>query len=911
MFKWLRKKNDTAAEAREYVKVGFEARQSGDWASARVAFEAALRIDPSNADAHYLLGLLALSDKAIDQALEHIDRAIALDPTTAAFHASRAEALNAKGDLTGAASSLEAALARDDQEAGLWHHLGDLLGRLARVPEAIDVFRRAIERFPDEPTLHWKLGMLLIATGDEAAGRTALRAAWAVALRTRDASFRFLSHLFAAYPHDDLDARSRELLATDARHVGAASTAALLMLMRGDAAGAVSLLRDASGNAEPGNFVWTQLAAALRVAGQLDEAIEVHRKAVSVAAACAFDFMEFGTTLKAAGNLPEAEVQLNHAVTLAPDNADAAYLLADVLKMQGATDEAEVLYRQANTLAGGHASALLDLSDILIKRGRHREASEVLFTLVALRPKMAGAHLNLGVALVGLKQTAHAVDKLKRALELDPDLRVAHVNLSNIYNSDGRPTAAEEEARAALADKPDDPSALLCLANALQSQGEFAESIPALRRIIALEPDSRVAWSNLLFGLNYLQDITPEALDAEHRRFGEQFTPAQPRTRGAFLRDRNPDRKLRIGYVSPDFRGHVVGLFVKPVFEAHDRSRVEVYCYFTHTESDAMTPQFRELADIWRDASGLTDDEVERMVLADDIDILVDLAGHTGSNRLPAMARRLAPVQVTWLGYPHGTGVAAMDWRITDDRADPAPVADAHHVERLYRMPNTFLVYSPITNAPEVTPPPSTKSGCVTFGSYNNYQKVTDRTLRLWKRILDGVPGSRLVMKTMAMGDEGLQAQVRARLDGLGIPADRVQLLGPVASYIDHLASLANVDIALDTFPYNGTTTTCEALLMGVPVIGLVGDRHASRVTVSLLDALGLDELLATNEDDYVTKAVALAGDPGRLVRLREEIRPRLMKSRLVDMQRFVTHLETAYRSMWKDWLDATRDGHA
>ncbi len=913
MFQWLKRKPkpDPSSEARAYVKVGYEAFEKGDQASARAAFDQALQADPANADARFLLARLDLSAGEFAAALEGFERALAIDPQAPLFHFSRAEALWRLGRLDEACAGFEDGLARQSDDANWWHLLGRIRQEMGLVPEAIDVYRRAVAVIPHEPALHWTLGALLARQGDTEGATPALMAAWAsAASRDRDA-FDFARFLVQQNAPEEIMTLSRLILARDADHAGAGAMLGLMLFKAARVDEALVVLERAAGGPTQSAIALTHLGIVRRAAGQPDQALAALEKAHEIAPDAAPILVELGTTMLHRDRLDEAEVLLNRAIAVDPSSADAHHFLAEVLIGQKSYDEAEVLLEKANALSGGDTRILFTLSGLLIKRNRFRAAAKWLSDLLVMDPDSARAYSDLGVALAGVRQYEEARRQLERAIELEPRLLEPHINLSSVQFRLQLPTKAEKAARDALALDPRHPDALLSLANALQAQGRFEESVPALRQVIEVAPQFDTAWSNLMFALNYAETSTPASLLAEHVRLGQRPELAARRSRTAFTRDPRPGRRLRVGYLSPDFRNHVVGHFVQPVLRAHDGTAVELYLYFTGREADPSTARFREMAAIWRELGDLPDDEAERVMLDDDLDIVVELAGHTGFNRLSLLARRVAPVQVTWLGYPSGTGIQTIDWRISDAIADPAPEADAHHLERVYRMPDMFIVYAPSPEMPPVSATPSAATGHINFGVYNNYQKVSDEALRCWKEILDRVPGATLTMKTPTLGDEELQDRVRARLDAHGFARDRVRFLGPIAGFQAHLRTLEQVDIALDTFPYNGTTTTCESLWMGVPVITMLGDRHASRVSASLLSVIGHPELIAKDSADYVELAVSLAGDPERLARTRQELRPAMAASPLTDVPGFTRALEGAYRRMWQDWLDLPKGPEA
>jgi predicted O-linked N-acetylglucosamine transferase (SPINDLY family) len=359
---------------------------------------------------------------------------------------------------------------------------------------------------------------------------------------------------------------------------------------------------------------------------------------------------------------------------------------------------------------------------------------------------------------------------------------------------------------------------------------------------------------------------------------------------------------LRVGYVSADFRQHSVAFFIEPVIEAHDRRGFEVICYSNVAWPDAVTMRMRKLADQWRDIARRCDEDVAEQIRRDGVDILVDLAGHTDGNRLLVFARKPAPVQVTYLGYPDTTGLRTMDYRLTDAYADPPGETEPYHSEELVRLARCFLCYRPATESPEVGELPALAAGTVTFGSFNSFAKVTEEVMGAWSRILLAVPESRLVLKAKGLGQAEARERAGEVFERHGIAPQRVEMTGQSESFVEHLRAYQCVDIALDTFPYNGTTTTCEALWMGVPVITLAGRSHVWRVGMSLLSNAGLPELIAATLDDYVAAAARLAGDVDGLRQMRRGLRQRLGASALTDAAGFTRRLEEAYRGIWANW---------
>ncbi|MEO8214471.1 MAG: hypothetical protein ABI560_14820, partial [Myxococcales bacterium] len=416
--------------------------------------------------------------------------------------------------------------------------------------------------------------------------------------------------------------------------------------------------------------------------------------------------------------------------------------------------------------------------------------------------------------------------------------------------------------------------------------------------------------SSLIFSSYLLAQHANPAVDGpqsllDHLAWGGRFAaPLDPGPRGASLvTDSSPDRRLRVGYVSGDLRSHSVASFIEPILEAHDRSAVELFCY-SDGIADAVTARIKAVAgaDGWRETRMLTDAALAARVIEDGIDILVDLAGHSADNRLLAFARRPAPVQVTYCGYPGTTGVAAIGWRLTDAEADPRGDSDSHYSERLWRLPHGFLCFRPDPDAPAAGPLPAEANGFVTFGSFNNLSKLSEETLDLWGIILQMVPGSRLVLKSRGLSDLPPRQRLLHAFQARGVDPARVQTIAYAATPRQHLRLYDQIDIALDPFPYNGTTTTCEALWMGVPVVTVAGRTHAGRVGASLLHRVGYPELIASNRSQVLRIARGLAGDLPGLATLRNELRPKMMASALANPRLIAGDIEAAYRAMWRQW---------
>ncbi len=633
-----------------------------------------------------------------------------------------------------------------------------------------------------------------------------------------------------------------------------------------------------------------------------------------------------------AGRLAEAEALYRQVLIECPTHAGVLHLLGILAGQAGRTDASIDLIGRAIAVDPGVAAYHGNLAESYRRSGQWERAVASLRRAIALAPEAADAHNHLGIAFCALKQQGEALAAFGRAIELRPEFAEAHNNLGSALRQEGRldeaiaaygravqlkPEYAEahrnlgsvlydlkrfDEAiaayRCALALAPHLVEAHLRLGNYLANRGRLDEALGCLRTAIALRPDEPGVASNLLYALQFFGDHDARALLAEHRRWDARFAAPLAASILPHANEARPDRRLRIGYVSPDLRSHVIGHNLRPLFREHDHRHFEIVCYADVDRPDTLTARFQELADVWRDIVGRTDDEVARLIREDRIDILVDLALHMDRNRLLVFARKPAPVQVTFAAYPGTTGLSAIDYRLTDPGLDPPGIGDADYAEESIRLPNTFWCYDPLTEEPGVNALPALANGYVTFGCLNHPAKVNAGVLALWARVMRAVDGSRLIM----LSPEGPhRGDIHRRLEQEGVAPGRVTFFAhqPHAQY---LKLYHGIDLVLDTFPYNGHTTSLDALWMGVPVVTTVGRTVVGRAGLSHLRNLGLPELAAETPEEFVRIAAQLAGDLPRLSRLRASLRDRMRRSPLMDAPGFARGIEAAYRSMWRRW---------
>ena len=630
-------------------------------------------------------------------------------------------------------------------------------------------------------------------------------------------------------------------------------------------------------------------AYAAAAAGDFAKAEAACRRALEGAPADGGALNLLGIVLARTGRAGEAAEVLAQAAKATPEEAAVHNNLGNALSALGRLEEAVAAFGSALAIEPGHGRAHSNLATVLKQLGRPEQALQHYRKALSIEPLNAEIHANCANLLAETGRTEEALAGYRRALEIDPASPGAHNNLGACLKNLGHYQEAAGGFRRALELAPNYADALSNLGQTLLAQGEAAAAVAHLEKAVEAGPGRADIHSNLLLALNSIDGR--DAL-AEHRRWGQRF--AAPEVEQA--NDQDPERPLRVGYVSADFKKHSVACFIEPVLEAHDNKNFEIFCYANVGETDEVSERLRRLAGTWRDIYRSGDQDVAERIRGDKIDVLVDLSGHTAGNRLGVFALSPAPVRVSWLGYPNTTGLAAMDYRLGDRVADP-PGAEAHYAERLVRLQG-FLCYRPPADAPETARFPG---GPLTFASCNNLTKVGPGVVAAWAAILKRVADSRLFLKAKALGDEGSRHMLAARFAEQGISPERLEMTGWVTSG-SHLRLYGGIDVALDTFPYNGATTTCEALWMGVPVVSLEGGRHAGRVGASLLARVGLGDLVAGDAAEYVEIAARLAADGGRLEDWRSGLRAMMGDSGLLDGKTFTRGLEAAYREMWRDW---------
>lgn len=562
----------------------------------------------------------------------------------------------------------------------------------------------------------------------------------------------------------------------------------------------------------------------------------------------------------------------------------------------GRLGEAEALYRQILDIEPYHAGALHLLGVLAHTAGQHADAVSFIQRALTLDPQNPSAHSNLGEACLALGRIDEAVAHYRRALALDPRFAVARFNLANALRLQGHLDEAVAEFRQVLTLDPHDARVLSNLSSALAEQGHLDEAIAACREALRLLPGEPAVHSNLISLLRLHPSADSHALAEAQREWSRQFAEPYRNVAAPHTNNRDPDRRLRVGYVSPDFRLHAELFFLAPLFREHDHRQFEIHCYASIARPDEGTELLRGLVDSWHDVRHLSDAELAGTIRADAIDILVDLSMHTSGNRLPLFARKPAPVQVSWLAYPGATGLAAIDYRITDRYFDPPASIDTASTECPLRLPDSWCCYDPVLADVPVNALPALSASYVTFGCLNNFLKLGEETIARFARVLQAVENSRLIL----LAPQGSARQrLTERFGQQGISPDRIEYT-VTGSRDEYLRHYHHIDIALDSLPHNGMATTCETLWMGVPVITQVGGTVEGRAGLSLLSTIGLPEWITRDADEFVAVARRLAADLPALAERRASMRAKMRSSPLMDAPRFASQMEAAYREMWQ-----------
>ncbi len=760
-------------------------------------------------------------------------------------------------------------LARSPDHADALHNRSLIASQVGRHDMAVELLRQAIEASPNSASFYNALGNALIHDGKPEQAITAYHTALLI-----DPAF--------AQAHSNMGKAMKD---------------------QGKLADAIASYRQAI-RLEPKLYqTHNNLGNALFDNGQTREAISAFRQAVELEPRQVQSHVSLAAALLQAGQIDEAIEAYRRLIALQPNHASAHNNLGNALGAKGAIDESIESHRKAISLAPHMFEAHANLARSLRSIKRFAEAAASFREAARLRPESAEVQFDLGETLRDNGDFEAAIAAYRHAIARKPDWSIAHIALGSCYMKLDRLDEAGEEFRQAIAIDANSAAAYSNLGDVLFAQGKIQDAIAADRKAIEIDPQIPELHSRLLMKLHYLPGIKPGEIAAEHRRWNEQYVlPSIPQATAWSLGDRHhnaldPGRPLRIGYVSPDFRANVIGWFCDSLFTRHNRENFAIFGYANVRHPDDTTHKLITASDGWHDISNLDDHAAADLIRADHIDILVDLSLHSPGNRLLVFARKPAPVQISYLRYAGSSGLGAMDYRLTDPYLDPPGTDESVYSEKSLRLPETYWCYTPPHEA-MIAPSPARSDQPITFGCLNDFCKVNSDQLALWAQVLRMVPTSGLILHAPAGEPRG---RVLAVLSANGVDGARISFV-PRVSLADYFQQYHRIDIALDTAPFSGGMTTCDALWMGVPVVSISGQTASSRAGSSILNNVGLPELATRSPEQFVKAAVALAQNQSRLEHLHATLRERLRSSPLMDMGRLAHNIESIYRQAWRSW---------
>lgn len=849
--------------------------EKGHYDQAAYISRTILRQRPNQPHALHLLAVACHRMGDTESALRYSERAVKLNPSSADYVSNLGRYYLSLGRLDQAVRTLRQAVSLNPHHALAQFNLAQAIKGQGETETAIQALQSFADAHPSDASSWNHLGVLLSESGRHEQALECFQRADELAPQSVESQMNIGSSLVALHRPSE----------------------ALPFLIR-----AIEL------NPESIDIM-TALGCALQALGHLQDAEQWFLTAIKRSPKHFNARANYALLLAARQRHAEAADLFQRLAEEQPSSYETWNNLGNTLFELARYDDALAAFERALTVKPDFFQAFTNMGNVYRRQGKFDIALANSERALRANPEFADGLNNKGVILLELGRLDEAATCFEHAIRVRPTFADALVNLSNVWRERQRLHKAVALLRQAFNHAPTNA----CLANnlgcSLGELGHVPEAVACYRQALVLDPSKDHPYSNLLLNLHYLPNVSPDEIWAEHRRFGQMFEPRYAHLRKPFSNTRDPGRPLRVGYVSADFRRHSVAFFLEPAIERHDRTRIQPYCYSTVVRGDRITQKFRELVSTgWRDIVGFGPEQFAKQVRADGIDILVDLGGHTGNSRMILFATKPAPIQITWLGYPDTTGLSVMDFRLTDDIADPSGETDHWHSETLVRFDRPFLCYRPAPNTPLVAPSPVAEGKPFTFGSFNTMAKISSETVRLWSSILQRVPGSRLMLKNKGLNEPESRESIYERFAKCGIGAERLLVQGQLPTLESHLDLYRVMDLALDTFPYHGTTTTCEAMWMGVPVVTLAGRTHVSRVGCSILNSVGLNNFIASTPEDYVELAVRLATNWKEWIHLRMSLRDRLQSSPLMDEQDFVTNLEAAYREMWRLWCAQGRN---
>lgn len=853
------------AEAHCNLANAWQAR--GDYAQAVQAYRQALQFNPAFAEAHSNLGGALQALGALDEAEQAYLQAIALRPDYGMAHFNLGNTRKARGDLDGAVSAYQAALASMPGDAEVFSNLGNALQGLDRNEEAAHSYRRALELDPGLVMAHSNLGAALLNLDQCEQAEASYRAA--LSLAPRDAAlWNGLGNSLQSQQQPDAAADAyRQALTVQPAYPQAHSNLGGVLVSLGEFDAAIACYRQALQLQPDSADAHTQLGLGLQAIGELDEALAMHQRAVQLAPDRLMAFTCLGHCLKQMRRFEEAQVAYRQALAFSPDVANLHNDLAIAVQDAGDYHEAIRIYHHALTLEPQSSLIHCNLSVALEDSGQPEQALVYLRLARDIAPDSSRVHFMMGNSLRTLKRFDEALASYARSLQIQEEFIGSHLNTCATYSEMGRTDDAVRTCRAALAKYP-----------------HYDE-----------------LYSNMLFCLSHAHSDTPEALIAEHFGFGERYETPLRADWQPHANERDPQRQLKIGFVSGDFCNHAVAHFITPILEElATQPQFALYAYYNNSRVDSVTVRIAQLLPNWLPVTHLSQEALAERIRADGIDILIDLSGHTAKNCLLAFARKPAPIQMSWIGYPLTTGLQSIDYYLSDRFFSPPEEFAGHFTEKLIFLP-TIAPFLPSEHADGILPAPVLTNKYLTFGSFNRPNKLNRQTIARWAKVLRAIPDARMLLA--AMPEAGPHPVLTAWFAEEGIGAERL-IFEPRANMADFLAMHHRVDICLDTAPYGGGTTTFHGLWMGVPTLTIAGPTAPSRAGTSILRHVQLDEFIARDDEEFVSKAQYMAANPMLLGAYRFSTRHRLAQTALGRPQLIAEGVANSLRLAWQRWCD-------
>jgi len=838
---------------------------NGSIGEAAEIYQKILNTDPRHADSIHLLGLTKHQMGESVEGSELIRSAIDLRPGEAAYYSNLGATLKAQDRLEEAVEAYERAAEIDGEFLPAFYNIGEIYCMLERLDEGEKAYRRALELNEGLPDIWGNLGLCLIRQEKWEEAEECLIKSLGI-MQDFGPSLYGLGHL-----------REEQERASEA----------------------MTFFQQAMNAGFDRPSCLSRLASLAQKEKLTDVALDYLNQLIEMDQADANVYNNLALVYRDCDDDENAQLAFDKALEDDPDHVETLCNLADLRVLQGEYQGAIDLCERALSLDPECYIAYNNLALALRSQTKVDEAIEAYRKAIELKPDLPECRSNLGLLLDYTGQIDEMERQYKKAIELDPSHAIAYVNYATSLLRFGRLSEAKELLDRSLDLDPDQSITLSNLGRYYYEIGEFGKSGEAYELSLELDPNNRQALTSLAATQIIRDDVEDAYIFELHKRVADDLEKiVSVNTIQELLDSREASDKLRVGFVSADFRRHSVAYFIEPLLEKLNRDRFSIHLYSGVIRKDSVTNRIEKLADSWKDVANTSQDILSQRIQEDGIDVLIDLSGYTDGNRSKVFASRSAPVQVSFLGYPHSSGMSTMTHRIVDAVSDPEGVT--LNSEELARMPHCFLCYRPPEDYPEVGPLPVSAGKGITFGSFNNITKLSNQSIDLFSKALNVVPGSKLVLKSHQTNDETIRNRTISRFESNGVSSDRIEFLSRIPSLKDHLDAYNQIDIGLDTHPYNGTTTTCEALWMGVPVLTLVGKRHAARVSASLLNVVGLGEMVTETEESFVAKAVELSNDKNRLASIRNDMRRKMAASPLLDEEGYAKDFGNLLEEMYK-----------